>query len=128
MAHPCKNSPIPTREQKQMIMTQIASLERTKIQASLFAILGQDYKTIFNQGLWDRNRSGPRSGKGRGYYTHVESIYDDGYYLGEDHEVEEFDFDSYEDDGIYNQYDEESDEWYQDDFDTDQVYYQDDEA
>ena len=34
-----------SREQKQMVMTQANTLKRTKIQESMFAILGQDYKS-----------------------------------------------------------------------------------
>ena len=56
-----------TREEKQMIMTQAASLERAKIQQSMFAILGQDYKGGGHL-LRDRwNRAA--SGKARSYFA-----------------------------------------------------------
>lgn len=87
-------------------MTQAASLERKKIQASLFAILGQDSQ----------------------HYTHEEEGYDDGYYMEENVETEELGFESYEDDGVYYHNEEEADEWPHGDFDTDQAYQGDYEA
>ena len=56
-----------SKEQKQMVMTQANSLERTKIQQALYSILGQDYKHshVPNSSRW--SSSSRPSGKGRGY-------------------------------------------------------------
>ena len=56
-----------SKEQKQMVMTQANSLERTKIQQALYSILGQDYKHshVPNPSRW--SSSSRPSGKGRGY-------------------------------------------------------------
>ncbi|CAK9069007.1 unnamed protein product [Durusdinium trenchii] len=84
-----------TREQKQMIVTQAASLERAKIQQAMFAILGQDYKGG-GQLLRDRwNRAG--SGKGCSYFA------------GDDSEA------FFECDDNAPTYDEEDDAYYMDD-------------
>ena len=104
-----------TREQKQMIMTQAASLERAKIQQAMFAILGQDYKGG-GQLLRDRwNRAG--SGKSRSYFA------------GDDSEPF-FEWDDNaptyeEEDNAYYMDDEENydDQWWES-FDADAAYYQ----
>ena len=67
-----------SREQKQMVMTQANTLKRTKIQESMFAILGQDYKSGY--GIPNSRWSMRSSGKGRGYCADdetVESVADD---------------------------------------------------
>ncbi|CAK9019946.1 unnamed protein product [Durusdinium trenchii] len=58
-----------TREQKQMIMTQSASLERAKVQQAMYAILGQDYKGGGQSvnSRWQRPFNS--TGKGRGYFA-----------------------------------------------------------
>ena len=58
-----------SKEQKQMVMTQANSLERTKIQQALYSIPGQDYKhsPVPNPSRWSS------SGKGRGYYVDEEN-------------------------------------------------------
>ena len=103
-----------TREQRQMIMTQAASLDRAKIQQAMFAILGQDYKGG-GQMLRDRwNRAS--SGKGRSYYA------------GDDDEANyEWDEAFYEeDDAYYMDEDGNYDDTWWETFDSDAVYYQDD--
>lgn len=55
-----------SKEQRRKVMTQAVSLEQNKIQAAMFAILGQDYKTTCSQGLWDRDRRhSSRAGSGK---------------------------------------------------------------
>ena len=103
-----------TREQRQMIMTQAASLDRAKVQQAMFAILGQNYKGG-GQMLRDRwNRA--NSGKGRSYYA------------GDDEEANyEWDETLYEEDDAYYMEDDGNydDSWWET-FDSDAVYYQDD--
>eukprot|EP00913_Durusdinium_trenchii_P003467 g3210.t1 len=104
-----------TREQRQMIMTQAASLERPKVQQAMFAILCQDYKGGGNL-LRDRwNRS--NSGKGRSYFAgDDESTQDSG---EEDTYYEE-------DDAYYMNEEETMDDTWWETFDADAAYYQED--
>lgn len=79
-----------SREQRQLIMTQTSSLDRTKIQEALFTILGQDYKSAHGGPRWHSKSSG----KGRAFFTDEMDTTDDwdvsdhGYYLEEEY-VEE---------------------------------------
>eukprot|EP00913_Durusdinium_trenchii_P010092 g9465.t1 len=104
-----------TREKRQMIMTQAASLERPKVQQAMLAILGQDYKGGGNL-LRDRwNRS--NSGKGRSYFA------------GDDESTPDWgDEDTYyeEDDADYMNEEETMDDTWWETFDADAAYYQED--
>lgn len=108
-----------------MAMTQAASLERKKIQAAIFAILGQDYKTTLSQGLWDRRRTAARSGKGRGYYTSEQPV-DEGYWMNDIGEkCEDIGFehdDTYEDVQFHE--DDNMEDWGYDESDAEQGYHQ----
>ena len=50
-----------TREQRQLVLTQAPSLEKNKVQETLFLVLGQDFKTVAG------HSKGGHRGKGRGY-------------------------------------------------------------
>ena len=50
-----------TREQRQLVLTQAPTLEKNKVQETLFLVLGQDYKTVAG------HSKGGHRGKGRGY-------------------------------------------------------------
>ena len=50
-----------TREQRQLVLTQAPTLEKNKVQETLFLVLGQDFKTVAG------HSKGGRRGKGRGY-------------------------------------------------------------
>jgi hypothetical protein len=68
-----------TKEQRQMVMTQANSLERSKIQQAMYSILGQDYKHSHlphNASRWSSSRPSG-SGKGRGFYADEDAAYDD---------------------------------------------------
>ena len=104
-----------SREQRQLVMTQSNSLERTKIQQSLYAILGQDYKHSHAPASNTNRWAARPSGKGRAYYMSEEPYEDDdewGYYMNEDDDTAYF-----EDDGAYDY------EAY-DEFDADAAYFQ----
>ena len=97
-----------------MVMTQANTLKRTKIQESMFAILGQDYKS--GHGIPNSRWSMRSSGKGRGYCADdetVESVADD---------WADWDEDDYE----YYEYDEDDTNWQDYEFDYDAAYYEDD--
>eukprot|EP00435_Cladocopium_sp_Y103_P028540 s5461_g7.t1 len=107
-----------SKEQKQVVMTQANSLERTKIQQALFSILGQDYKHSHVPSTSSRWSSSARpSGKGRGYYVNHEDDenYDDDAwgYMAEDDDLAFYEYDdgTWEEDGF-------------DEFDNDAAYYQ----
>ena len=105
-----------TREQKQMIMTQSASLERAKVQQAMYAILGQDYKGGGQSvnSRWQRPFNS--TGKGRGYFAGDDNAAD----LTWDNPSAEWEP---EDEGTYYLDDEQGDEWY-DEFDDDAAYFQ----
>ncbi|CAK9005048.1 unnamed protein product [Durusdinium trenchii] len=65
-----------TREQKQMLMTQSAFLERAKTQQAMYAILGQDYKGGGQSvnSRWQRPFNS--TGKGRGYFAGEDNAVD----------------------------------------------------
>ncbi|CAK9022179.1 unnamed protein product [Durusdinium trenchii] len=65
-----------TREQKQMLMTQSAFLERAKAQQAMYAILGQDYKGGGQSvnSRWQRLFNS--TGKGRGYFAGEDNAVD----------------------------------------------------
>ena len=50
-----------TREQRQLVLTQALTLEKNKVQETLFLVLGQDFKTVAG------HSKGGHRGKGRGY-------------------------------------------------------------
>ena len=50
-----------TREQRQLVLTQAPTLEKNKVQETLFLVLGQDFKTVAG------HSKGGHRGKGRGY-------------------------------------------------------------
>ena len=105
-----------SREQRQLVMTQANSLDRTKIQQALFSILGQDYKHSHAPAA-NSNRWAVRpTGKGRAYFMEDEN-YDEGYtdewgyYMAEDDDTAFYEADGqWEDDGY-------------DDFDADAAYF-----
>ena len=106
-----------SKEQKQMVMTQANSLERTKIQQALYSILGQDYKHshVPSSSRW--SSSSRPSGKGRGYFVDEDNFeYDDdaGHYMAEEDDLAYYEYDDFawEADGHYEE------------FDHDAVYYQ----
>ena len=99
-----------SREQRQLVMTQANSLDRTKIQQALYSILGQDYKHSHAPAS-NANRWAVRpSGKGRAYYK--DGANDEwGYCMNEDDDTAYFEADgSWEEDGY-------------DEFDADAAYY-----
>ena len=104
-----------TREQKQMIMTQSASLERAKVQQVMYAILGQDYKGGGQSvnSRWQRPFNS--TGKGRGYFAGDDAVDPTWDSPPVDWEPE--------DEGTYYLDDEQGDEWY-DEFDDDAAYFQ----
>ena len=107
-----------TKEQRQMVMTQANSLERTKIQQAMYSILGQDYKHSHlphNTSRWLSSRPSG-SGKGRGFYADEDDAYDD---------EDGWGFMADDDDMAYYEYDGNS--WDNDeyaDFDADAAYFQ----
>ena len=106
-----------SREQKQMVMTQANTLKRNKIQESMFAILGQDYKSGHGQAPPGNSRWNSRPlGKGRGYCADDEPVEA----VAEDWNEAEWDGDEY---GYY-EYDEYDAEWQDYEFDHDAAYYE----
>ena len=83
-----------TKEQRQMVMTQANSLERTKIQQAMYSILGQDYKHSHlphNASRWSSSRP---SGKGRGFHADAAHDDEDGWgFLAEDDDMAYYEYD-----------------------------------
>ena len=76
-----------TREQRQLVLTQAPSLEKNKVQETLFLVLGQDFKTVAG------HSKGGHRGKGRGYAAfYGEDEADDSGQWDEPH--------NYDDDGL----------------------------
>ena len=100
-----------SREQRQMVMTQANSLNRSKIQE---AILGQDYKSSHGP-LSSTTRWGKPSGKGRGYCADDEPVEASAYDEWYNYDEEEY--------GYYK-YDEGDANFPEGDFDHDAAYYE----
>ena len=83
-----------TREQRQLVLTQAPTLEKSKVQETLFLVLGQDFKTVAG------HSKGGHRGKGRGYAAFYEDEADDS---GQWDEPYNHDDDGY---SVYYEYDE----------------------
>ena len=118
-----------TREQRQLVLTQAPTLEKNKVQETLFLVLGQDYKTV-------TGHKGGHRGKGRGYAAFYEedNAYDQADW-DEPHYDETEDYSAhYENDEHYTEYNDSPSHYespshygyYEDDttgFDEDAAYY-----
>eukprot|EP00435_Cladocopium_sp_Y103_P061816 s209_g23.t1 len=108
-----------TKEQKQLVLTQAPTLEKSKVQEALFLVMGQDYKTVAGH-----HHKGGHRGKGRGYMAYYENDepYDQGTYDEEYYENEDDQYDGnseyYDSPSHHSAYEEPSG-----DFDDDAAYY-----